>query len=128
MAREEQTDVKGQADAVSREIERIEEELTGIFAAKDEKREAYWKARYDYKVQRDQVAHIEWMHRQKERVGQREAERQELLAEREATIKNLPHPYAKELETCEHLINFLHTLKVRSGLVADSEQVARETQ
>ena len=79
-------------------------------------------------MQRDLVAHIEWMHRQKERVGQREAERQEIVAEREQTIKNLPHPYLKELETCDHLISFLHTLKVRAGLEADSEQVARDTQ
>ena len=68
------------------------------------------------------------MQRQKERVLQREAEREEALAERENTIKNMPHPYLKELDTCEHLIAFLHTLKVRAGLEADSEQVARETQ
>ena len=36
--REEQTDVKEQADAVTRDIEKIEEELTAVFAIKDEKR------------------------------------------------------------------------------------------
>lgn len=126
--RETQTDVKEAADEVSKQIEKIEEELSVIFAAKDEKREAYWKARYDFKIQRDSIAHIEWMQRQKERVVAREAEREETIKERESLIKNLPHPYVRELETCEHLIAFLHSLKVRAGLEADSEQVARATQ
>ena len=121
-------DVREAADNVTKQIEKIEEELSVIFAAKDEKREAYWKARYDFKQQRDSIAHIEWMQRQKERVLLREAEREETIKERENTIKNMPHPFLKELDTCEHLIAFLHTLKVRAGLEADSEQVARETQ
>lgn len=79
-------------------------------------------------MQRDSVAHIEWMQRQKERVSQREAEREEVIKDRESLIKNLPHPFLKELDTCEHLIAYLHSLKVRAGLEADSEQVARDTQ
>jgi len=126
--REGQTDVKEQADAVSKQIDKIEEDLTAVFAAKDEKREAYWKARHDHKLQRDHVAHIEWMQRQKDKAVQREAEREEVAAERDSALKDLPHPFAKELETCDHLIAFLHTLKVRAGLEGDSEQVARETQ
>ena len=50
------------------------------------------------------------------------------MEERKAALKNLPHPFAKELETCDHLIAFLHTLKIRAGLEGDSELVARETQ
>lgn len=42
-------DVREAADNVTKQIEKIEEELSVIFAAKDEKREAYWKARYDFK-------------------------------------------------------------------------------
>ena len=68
------------------------------------------------------------MQRQKERSTLREQERDEILKERDDKIKNLPHPYLKELETCDHLIAFLHTLKIRAGLEQDSEQVARETQ
>lgn len=70
--REAQTDVKEEADNVTKQIEKIEDELTAIFAAKDEKREAYWKARYDFKMQRNQIDHIEWMQRQKERSTQRD--------------------------------------------------------
>ena len=91
------TDVKEQADAVTVKIDTIEEELTAIFAAKDEKREVYWKARYNHKVQRDHIAHIEWMHRQKDRATQKDVDRAEIMADREQALKELPRPYEQEL-------------------------------
>ena len=66
--------------------------------------------------------------RQKEKATQWEVERAEMIAETNDYIKNMPHPYAKELETCDHLISYLNTLKVRAGLIGDSEKAARETQ
>ena len=41
-------------------------------------------------------------------------------------IKDMPHPYAKEIETCGHLINYCHQLKRKAGLEQDSEEVARQ--
>jgi len=43
-------------------------------------------------------------------------------------IKDLPHPYAKEIETCAHLINYCHQLKRKAGLEQDSEEVAKQMQ
>lgn len=43
-------------------------------------------------------------------------------------IKDLPHPYKKEIETCQHLVNYCHQLKRKAGLEQDSEAVARATQ
>ena len=47
---------------------------------------------------------------------------------RKQMIKDLPHPYRKEIETCAHLINYCHQLKRKAGLEQDSEAVARATQ
>lgn len=43
-------------------------------------------------------------------------------------IKDLPHPYRKEIETCQHLINYCHQLKRKAGLELDSEEVAKQLQ
>lgn len=52
---------RGQVDAIQKQIEVIDEELNLLYAKKDEKREAYWKGRYDFKKQREEIMHIEWM-------------------------------------------------------------------
>lgn len=43
-------------------------------------------------------------------------------------IKDLPHPYRKEIETCDHLVNYCHQLKRKAGLEVDSESLARSMQ
>jgi hypothetical protein len=40
----------------------------------------------------------------------------------------LPHPYAKEIETCVSLENYCHQLKRKAGLEVDSEKLAKDTQ
>ena len=59
---------------------------------------------------------------------QNEAYKQEREEERKEAIKNLPHPYQKELDCCEHLVGYLNTLKMRAGLIIDNEEVARQAQ
>lgn len=66
--------------------------------------------------------------KQKERVLARAEEEKHIVEERENYIKSLPHPYEKELDTCEHIINYLHELKRKAGLVQEDEEVARQTQ
>lgn len=72
--------------------------------------------------------HIEWMLRQKDRVVNREQEAKYYADERENMIKDLPHPYTKELDTCDHLVGYLTELKRKAGLIVESEDLARETQ
>ena len=112
---------RAEADKIQAQIEAIDEELNTLYAKKDEKREAYWKARYDFKLQHEEVLHIEWMQRQKEKIVNALAIKQEREEERKAVLESLPHPYMKELECCDHLIGYLHSLKVRAGLIVDSE-------
>lgn len=58
----------------------------------------------------------------------RNNEQKQMAEERENYIKSLPHPYEKELDTCEHIINYINEIKRKAGLIQDSEVVARETQ
>lgn len=124
----EKDETRAAADKVSEQIEAVDTELTELYAKKDEKRELYWKARYDFKEQRNTIDHIEWMQRQKDKVIQNEEYKMEREEERQDAIKSLPHPYQKELDCCEHLVSYLNTLKMRAGLIIDNEAVARQAQ
>ena len=59
----EKTETVAQLDALQEKIEKVEGDLSKLFAKKDELREAFWKGKYDFKKQREEIAHIEWMHR-----------------------------------------------------------------
>lgn len=126
---QEKDETRAKADAASVEIDEADKALNELYKAKDAMREAFWKAKYDHKKQREEIQHIEWMQRQKDKVLQAQRDKKEREEERKEAISNLPHPYLKEMDTCAHLLNFLQSLKVRYGLVApDSETVARQTQ
>lgn len=43
-------------------------------------------------------------------------------------MRDWPHPYRKEIETCEHLSSYLHQLKKKAGLEVDEEVAAKELQ
>lgn len=68
------------------------------------------------------------MIRQKERVVNREKENKKIVQDRENLIKDLPHPYEKEIDTCDHLIGYITEIKRKAGLIQESEVVARDTQ
>jgi len=46
----------------------------------------------------------------------REEGKTEVENMRRQMIKDLPHPYMKEIETCSHLVNYCHQLKRKAGL------------
>ena len=124
----EKTETVAQLDALQEKIEKIEGDLSKLFAKKDELREAFWKGKYDFKKQREEIAHIEWMQRQKERVVQRNAQKKERDEELKTQIRQMDHYYQKELDCCDHLTGYLHSLKVRAGLIIDDEAEARKAQ
>lgn len=43
-------------------------------------------------------------------------------------LANIENPMKDEIDTCTYLISVCNTLKIRSGLVEDSEKVAKELQ
>lgn len=119
---------KGQLDNLQKQIDDVDKELNELYAKKDEKREAYWKGRYDFKKQREEIMHIEWMQRQKDKVVNADAIKQEREEERKLAIKALPHPFQKELDCCDHLTGYLNSLKEKAGLLVNDSLAAKEAQ
>lgn len=115
--KEQQQDTRGEADKITIEIDKISEDLSKLFEKKDEVREVYWKARFDFEVQKEEIMYIEWMMRQKDRVVNREQENKQIVEDRENLIKDLPHPYEKEIDTCDHLIGYITEIKRKAGLI-----------
>ncbi len=126
--KEGQNDVKTQGDKVTSQINKVSAEITATFAKKDVCKDEYYKAKYDYEVQRAYIQHCQTLQAAKDRIA--ELEQNAILeAERRAQqIKDLPHPYAKEIETCSSLVSYVHQLKRKAGLEIDSEDLARATQ
>jgi len=54
-----------------------------------------------------EIQHIQWMQRQKDKVLNHAAYKAEREEEKQAVISSLPHPYLKEIDTCEHLMAYL---------------------
>lgn len=100
-----------------------------MFAQKDKVRDDHFHARYDYEVQRDLIHHIHQLMAQQQRIVERESNAEEDAIRRAQQIKDLPHPYAKEIETCLHLHGYCQELMRKAGIGGlDSDTVARETQ
>lgn len=91
--KEAKSDIKDQADLISKDINKTSEELDALYKKKSERKEQYWHDRYDFAVQKNKIDHIEWMQRQKDRAIQHEKEKKEIIEAREQAIKELPHPY-----------------------------------
>ena len=51
--KEGQGETKEQANEVTKVIEKVEEELNALYGNKDKRREVYWKARYDHRMQQN---------------------------------------------------------------------------
>lgn len=75
--KENQQDIRGETDKVSKDIEKLTQDISDLFDLKSQKREDYWKARYDFEIQKEEIQYIEWMTRQKERVIHRAQEDKE---------------------------------------------------
>lgn len=79
-------------------------------------------------MEKDQIYHSEWIAKEKQKLIDRERQRQERIEARKQALLDRPNPFQKEIETCEHLIAYLNKLKVLTGLVpapAD-EQIKQE--
>jgi len=80
-------------------------------------------------VQRDLIHHIHHLQAQQKRIIDRQQFAQEEAERRAQQIKDLPHPYAKEIETCHHLHGYCEELMRKAGIGGlDSEALARETE
>ena len=65
-AKEQRQDIKQQLDKFEEDIQKVKADLDRLFDRKNETREEYFKAKLEYEIQKDQIAHAEWIKRQKE--------------------------------------------------------------
>lgn len=68
VVKDDKSDIKYQADKITKEIEAHDEEITKHFNMKREQSDEYYKNKYDFEVQREEINHIQWMIMQKEKV------------------------------------------------------------
>lgn len=100
-AKEGQTDTKMKADAATSDIDAVVKKINEAFAAKDKLRDDFWHAKWDFEVQRDYIHYVNGLNSQQNRLIKREEILKEEEHLREQQIKDLPHPFAKEIENCQ---------------------------
>jgi len=81
-----------------------------------------------YREQNDEIGWINWLTEAKGNIKHEEDDRQKRLGEMNDELANIENPMKDEIDTCTYLISVSNTLKIRSGLVEDSEKVAKEMQ
>lgn len=62
------------------------------------------------------------MMEKKDKILSRDKDRADAIEMRQQQIKNLPHPFKKELDTCAHLIAYCKNLKKKAGLETDADE------
>lgn len=115
-----------QLDKFSAEIEKQKADLKEIYSQKDEVREEYYKTKFEYEVENDEIKHFEHIVRVKETLGLRDQQRQERLAARTQALADRPNPFQKELETCERLIGYCELIKKKLGLGGQTDETIKE--
>jgi chromosome segregation ATPase len=68
---------KAKGDAITKEIEDVAELINKQFAAKDSLRDEFFKAKYDFEVQRDFIYHVQDLQKRKDSLAEREKEKVE---------------------------------------------------
>lgn len=92
-------------------------------------REAYFKAKLEYELEKDEIYHAEWIVKEKNRLIEREQAKIRRIEERKQALLDRPNPYEKEIETCDHLIAYLNKLKVLTGLMQpEADEHAKQEQ
>jgi len=127
--RNKQSEVRDAAEQFTAELDRENEELTGIYKTKDQSREEYYKALYEFEVQNDRIRYVKGLLNQKKKLTADLDERKTRIEQKKAEIASRPNPNTKEIETCEELIKYCQRRKAEAGLVPPtSEQVALQAQ
>lgn len=102
----------------------MKEDLNKLFSKKHDIKEQYYKTKLEHSLERIQINHAEYIAREKQRLIDREALKKERIAQRKQEMLDRPNPYAREIETCEHLIGYCNRLKVISGLAQPTSDEA----
>lgn len=76
----------------------------------------------------DEIGWIDWLQEQKDLMVDNEKARSQHLEDMKQSILTIENPCKKEIANCDYLISICNRLKVRAGLLQDSEQVAKDLQ
>ena len=127
--RERRDQVREEAEKFTEIIEKNNEEIQNTFKKKDELREAYYKAQYEFELQNDKNRWIRGLHRQQKDLARSAEDKSARIAQKRAELENRANPYDKEIETCDQLIKYCNKLKGQAGLLPESsEEVAKKTE
>jgi len=67
------------------------------------------------------------MAKEKQRLLDREKNKQERIEAKKQALLDRPNPYEKEIDTCDRLIGYCHGLKVKYGLAhAEPNEAIKE--
>ena len=124
--KEGQNDITSQLDKIKESLDELSAQISDHYANKDKIREAYYEQCWNHEVQRDRIQYLKDLHAQKERLIEMDQHLKESEEIAQQQIKDWPHPYAKEIETCDHLSSYLHQMKRKAGLEVDEEVAAKE--
>lgn len=102
--------------------------MNTLFEDKDKVREEYWKNMFFCREQNDEIGWINWLSEAKFNLEKDVEDRDKRIGEMQDELANIENPMKDEIDTCTYLISVCNTLKIRSGLVEDSEKVAKELQ
>ena len=114
---EHRDELKADIQKFEDQVQKVKEEINGLFEKKNEIKEEYYKAKLEFELEHDEIKHKEWIIREKEWLIEQEVEKAKRLEERKQAIANRPNPFEREIDTCQHLINFCNKQKVIAGLV-----------
>ena len=84
---------------------------------KFEDKEAYYKLKIEFEGQRREVDHADWLQRRKDKLVYQAERKEKVLEERKRALEDRLHPYQRELEYCEDLVQNCMSLKAKAGLL-----------
>lgn len=87
-------------------------------------REEFYKQKYEVKKQQEEIKKLEFMHKKKNRLVEVEKRKADEEEKKKAAMENRPHPYLKEIEICEDLIDYCQRL---SGVKSEESKTESKT-
>lgn len=126
---EHRDEIKADVQKYEDQVQVVKEEINGLFEKKNALKEEYYKGKLEYELENEDIKHKEWVIREKTWLIEEETKKAQRLEERKQAIANRPNPFDREIETCQHLINFCNKQKVIAGLVeAPVEEMIKSEQ
>jgi len=97
---------KEELQKLDAKMDSIREEIKAVEVRKDEAREDYYKRKYEYECQKEQIYALDRQHRRKKDLLKFEEEKKKKEEEKKAERDSMPNPFEDDISTCDFLIRF----------------------